>query len=59
MREPYDKGTLRLLNTFEEVDRLLPESISLSLYGFEDAADRYSYRGVITSTLSIVITFSC
>ena len=58
MREPYDKGTLRLLNTFEEVDRLLPESISLSLYGFEDAADRYSYRDVITSTLSIVITFS-
>ena len=59
MREPYDKGTLRLLNTFEEVDRLLPESLSLSLYGFKDAADSYSYRDVITSTLSIVITFSC
>ena len=58
MREPYDKGTLRLLNTFEEVDRLLPESISLSLYGFEDAANSCSYQDVITSTLSIVITFS-
>ena len=58
MREPYDKGALRLLNTNEEVDRFLPESLSLSLYGFEDAADSYSYRDVITSTLSIVITFS-